>query len=71
MGFEPMTSVIPVQRSWYHRGHGFKFCTGLKIFSGLISTTSSVLFLAVRISYIHFFTVVQVYEFLISKIMSS
>ena len=53
----------------YHRGHGFKSCTGLKIFSGLISTTSLVVFLAARISHICFFTAVQMYEFHISKII--
>ena len=37
----------------YRRGHGFKSRTGLNFFSGLISTTSSVVFMAARISYIH------------------
>ena len=78
MGFEPMTSAIPVQRStnwankpteswswpapsWlvssvgralhrYRRGHGFKSRTGLNFFQVLFSTTSSVVFLAARIS---------------------
>ena len=36
MGFEPMTSAIPVQRSWVQIPYWPEF------FSGLISTTSSV-----------------------------
>ena len=47
----PRWLVSPVGRAlhWYCRGHGFKSRTGLKIFSGLISTTSSAVFLAVKI----------------------
>ena len=56
MGFEPMTSGILVQRSWIQILYRPEF------FSGLISTTSSVVFLAVRITCIHFFTVVHIYD---------
>ena len=41
-----------------------------KFFSGLISITSSVVFIAARISYIRFFTAVQIYDFHISTIIS-
>ena len=44
----------------YRRGHGFKSRTVLNFFSGLISTTSSVVFLAARISYIRFFSAVHI-----------
>ena len=51
-------SAAPVsQRSWVQIPYGPEF------FSGLISTTSSVVFIAARISYIHFFTTVQIYDF--------
>ena len=40
-------------------------------FSGLISTTSSVVFIAARISYIRFFTAVHMYDFHISSIIIS
>ena len=36
---------------------------GPEFFSGLISTTSSVVFIAARISYIRFFTAVHMYDF--------
>ena len=44
-------------------------CTGIASFSGLISTTSSVVFIAARISYIRFFTAVHIYDFHISTII--
>ena len=37
-------------------------------FSGVISTTSSVMFIAARISYVRFFTAVHIYDFHISTI---
>ena len=40
---------------------------GPEFFSGLISTTSSVVFLAARISYIRFFSAVHIYEYHIYK----
>ena len=48
-GFTPMTSAISVQRSWVQIPYGPEF------FSGVISTTISVVFIAVRISYIRFY----------------
>ena len=42
---------------------------GPEFFSGLISTTSSVVFIAARISYIRFFTAVHIYDFHISTII--
>ena len=39
------------------------------IFSGLISTTSSVVFIAARIAYICFFTAVHIYDFHIFPII--
>ena len=53
----------------YRRGHGFKSHTGLNFFQVLFLITSSVVFLAARISWIRFFTAVQIYEFHISKII--
>ena len=54
----------------FRRGHGFKSRTGLNFFfQVLFSTTSSVVFLAARISEIRFFTAVQIYEFYTSKII--
>ena len=53
----------------YRRGHGFKSRTGLNFFQVLLSNTSSVVFLAARISWIRFFTAVQIYEFHISQII--
>ena len=53
----------------YRRGHGFK-TYGPEFFSGLISTSSSVVFIAARISYIRFFTAVHIYDFHIPIIMS-
>ena len=53
----------------YRGGHGFKSRTGLNFFQVIFSTTSSVVFLAARISSIRFFTAVQIYEFHISKIV--
>ena len=46
-------------------------CTGIAEVMGSnpCSTTSSVVFLAARISYIRFFTAVQKYKFQISKII--
>ena len=41
----------------------------MKLFSGPILTTISVVFLAAETSYIRFFTTVQKYEFHISKII--
>ena len=62
MRFEPMTSTIlapswlvsSVGRAlhWHCRGHGFKSCMGLNFSSGLIFTTSSVVFITVRIAFI-------------------
>ena len=43
--------------------------TGLNFFQVLFSTTSSVVFLPARISYIRFITAVQMYGFHISKII--
>ena len=58
-------SAAPVsQRS------GFKIRTGLIFFSGLISTTSSIVFIAARIFYVRFFTAVHIHDFHISIIMS-
>ena len=37
-----------------------------EFFSGLISTTTSVVFIAARIPYIRFFTAMHVYDFYIS-----
>ena len=54
----------------YRRGHVFKSRTGLDFFlSGLISTSSSVAFIAVRIAYIRFLTPVHIYNFHISTIV--
>ena len=44
---------------------------GPEFFSGLISTTSSVVFIAVKISYIRFFTAVHICDFYISTIIMS
>ena len=41
----------------------------LNFFSGLVSTTSSVVFIAARISYIRLFTAVHIYDFHISTII--
>ena len=49
----------------------FFVVTGLNFFQVLFSTTSSVVFLAVRIYQICFFAAVQIYEFHISKIIIS
>ena len=58
-------STAPVlQRSWVQIPYGPEF-----FFSGLISTTSSVVFIAARISYIRFFTAVHIYDFHISTII--
>ena len=58
-------STAPVlQRSWVQIPYGPEF-----FFSGLISTTSSVVFMAARISYILFFTAVHIYDFHISTII--
>ena len=55
----------------YRSGHGFKIRTGLIFFfSGLISTTSSIVFIAARIFYIRFFTAVHINDFHMSIIMS-
>ena len=54
----------------YRRGQGFKIRTGLIFFSGLISTTSSIVFIAARIFYVRFFTAVHIHDFHISIIMS-
>ena len=43
--------------------------SGLNFFQVLLSTTSSLVFLAARTSYIRLFTAVQIYEFHISKII--
>ena len=43
--------------------------TGLNFFQVLFSTTSSIVFITARISYIRFFAAVQIYEFQISKII--
>ena len=51
------------QRSWVQIPYGPEF------FSGLISTTSSVVFIAARISYIRFFTAVHIYDFHTSTII--
>ena len=57
-------STAPVlQRSRVQIPYGPEFS-----FSGLISTTSSVVFIAARISFILFFTAVYIYDFLISTI---
>ena len=40
----------------------------VNFFSGVISTTSSVMFIAARISYVRFFTAVHIYDFHISTI---
>ena len=47
----------------YRRVHGFHSRTGLNFFRVIFSITSSVVFLAARISEFHFFTAVQIYEF--------
>ena len=55
-------SAAPVsQRSWVQISYGPEF------FSGLISSTSSVVFFAARISYIRFFSAVHIYEYHIYK----
>ena len=51
------------QRSWVQIPYRPEF------FSDLISTTSSVVFIAARISYIRFFTAVHIYDFHISTII--
>ena len=43
--------------------------SGPEFFSGLISNTSSVVFMAARISYMRFFTAVHIYDFHISTII--
>ena len=52
-----------LQRSWVQIPYRPEF------FSDLISTTSSVVFVAARISYIRFFTAVHIYDFHISTII--
>ena len=48
----------------YRRGYGFKFLTGLNFFSGLISTTGSVVFITARIDSIFVsLTAVHIYDF--------
>ena len=44
----------------YRRGHVFTIPHVPEFFSGLISTTSSIVFIAARISYIRFFTGVHI-----------
>ena len=65
-------SIIMTAPSWlvaqlvdqYHRDHGFKSHTGLNFFfSGFISTTSSVVFVAIRIAHISFLLAVHIYDF--------
>ena len=51
----------------YHRGHWLNPIQAW-FFSGLISTTSSVVFRAGRTFHIHFFTTLQIYDFHISTI---
>ena len=53
------------QRSWFQIPYGPEF------FSVLISTTSSVVFIAARIFYIRFFTAVHIYDFHIFTIISA
>ena len=48
---------------------GVQIPYGPEFFSGSISTTSSVVFLAARVSYIRFFTVVLIYDFHIVTII--
>ena len=62
-GSNIMTSSQVSQRSWVQIPYGPDF------FSGLISTTSSVVFIAARISYIRFFTAMHTYDFHISTII--
>ena len=55
----------------FRRGHGFKSRTGLNnFFQVLFSTSSSVVFIATRISYIRFFTAVHIYDLHISTILT-
>ena len=54
------------QRSWVQIPYESEF---FFFFQVLFSTTSSVVFLAARISQIRFFTAVQIYEFHITKII--
>ena len=42
--------------------------SGPEFFSGLISNTSSVVFMAARISYMRFFTAVHIYIYVIYRI---
>ena len=59
-----MTSAIQLRKTEKSSGpHGLEF------FSGLISNTSSVVFIAARIFYICFFTAVHKYNFHISTIV--
>ena len=58
------STATVLQRSWVQIPYGPEF-----FFSGLISTTSSVVFMAARISYILFFTAVHIYDFHISTII--
>ena len=51
------------QRSWV------KILYGHETFTGIISTTSSIVFIAARISNIRFFTAVHIYDFHISTII--
>ena len=61
----------------YRKRHGFKSRTGLNfyliflffIFRSYFQLLVSAVFLAARISYIRFFTALQIYEFHISKII--
>ena len=62
-GSNIMTTSQVSQRSWVQIPYGPDF------FSGLISTTSSVVFIAARISYIRFFTAMHTYDFHISTII--
>ena len=52
------------QRSWVQIPYGPEF------FSGLISTTSPEVFIAARISYIRFFTIMHRYDFYTSTIIN-
>ena len=57
------------KRSSQLRTHRLRAWIFLIFFQVLFSTTSSVVFLAARISEIRFFTAVQIYEFHISKVI--
>ena len=61
-----LVSLVGRVLHWYCRGHGSN-PVWPEIFSGLISTTSSVVFIAARIAYISLGQLVEKYSFYCKK----